>query len=177
MPAVLSKPLARLPLEAIAVLDRQRGKEPDVRSVPVSCLHTVVLLKRLLSPPRLSWSCHAAKKGVQEPELAAQLLRWVDPVPDQRVGRLANLGFDAIAVTNWVLEEEVHALNRHLHVATAQLRRVALNNYIANKHEPAAHRILQQFQDTVKAERPCVRACLRACVINKLIMCVCAFVC
>ena len=153
MPAVLSKMLARLLLEEMAVLDRQLCKKPVAVSVPISMVQPVVPWKCMPWPPRLSWSCYAAKERVQEPELAAQLLRLVDPVPDERVEALATTGFDAITVTHWILVEEVHAFNRHLNDATAQLRRITRNNYVANKHLPTAQRIVQQFQDTVNAER------------------------
>ena len=153
MPAVLSKMLERLPFEEIHASRRHRCNESEVLSVPVSMLHTEVPQKRMTTCPRFSWSCHATKEGIREPELAAQLLRLVDPLPNEVLEEMASTGFDTTTVKHWILQEEVHSFNRYLNDATAQLRRMAPNMYIKDKHQATAEMVLKAFRDQVAAQR------------------------
>ena len=152
MPAVLSKMLERLPFEEFHALRRHRCSEPELLCVPASMLHAEVPQKRMTTCPRLSWSCHAAKEGIREPELAAQLLRLVDPLPNEVLKSLVSEGFDATTCKYWILQEEAHSFDRDLNDATAQLRRITRNMYIKDKHQATAQRVLNAFKDKVTAE-------------------------
>ena len=104
--------------------------------------------------PRLSWSCYAAKRGIEEPELAAQLLRFVNPLPAEAFEALmASKGFDTTTLKHWILEEEVHALKGYLNDATAQLRRIECKRYREDKNMAKVKRVLNAFQDMVLAAR------------------------
>ena len=76
MPAVLSKELARVPLEDFYSSRRQVS---SVVSVPVAMVRTIVPEKRM-TPPGLTWSSYSAKEGIREPELAQGLLDLVNPL-------------------------------------------------------------------------------------------------
>ena len=105
MPAILSKPLARLPLEEMVARGRRRCNASRAISVPISLVRPVVPLRCMEWPPQLDWPSYAAEVGVQDPEMAAYLFSLVDPLAnttcpdhDERIGALAASGFDALTV-------------------------------------------------------------------------------
>ena len=125
MPAVLSKHLARMPLEDFYSARRQVSSASrqvsSVVFVPVATLRTIVPEKRI-TPPALSWSSYSAKEGIEDPELAQGLLQLVNPLSPEALKDLASKGHDRTSLKYWTLEEEVHALKETLNNATSDLR-------------------------------------------------------
>ena len=120
MPAVLSKQLARLPLEDIL---SSRCQWPREMFVPIGALHGLVHQKRL-TLLGMSWSSYSAAEGILEPELAHVLLELVNPLPWEVSNTLASKGCDSTSMTYWILQEEVHAFKRILNQSTAELRSI-----------------------------------------------------
>ena len=113
-------------------------------SVLVSSLRTIVLEKRI-TPPALSWSSYAAKKGIEDPELARGLLQLVNPVSSEALEALASKGHDRSSFAYWILEEEVHALKETLNNATSDLREIYQNAAIGDKWLLRARKRLEAF--------------------------------
>ena len=148
MPAVLSKHLARLPLEDIMSSRCQCRRE---MYVPVGALHGLVLHKRL-TPPGLPWSSYSATEGILEPELAHVLLEFVNPLPWEVSNTLASKGHDRTSMTYWILQEEVHAFKRVLNDSTAELRGICENMSMDKKWLVKARACLEAFKNTVAIE-------------------------
>ena len=130
MPAVLSKHLARMPLEDFYSARRQVSSASrqvsSVVFVPVATLRTIVPEKRI-TPSALSWSSYAAQEGIEDPDLAQGLLQLVKPLSPEVLEKLASKGHDRTSLTYWILEEEVHALKEILNNATSDLRGIYKN--------------------------------------------------
>ena len=148
MPAVLSKELARVPLEDFYSRRRQVA---EVMSVPVCMLQTTVLQKRM-TPPGLSWSSFAAREGVREPQLAQHLLLCVNPLPRDVLEGLASKGHDPSTMIYWILEEEVHAFREVLNNATADLRDIWQNAAMGEKWVRRARKRIKVFLKAIAIE-------------------------
>jgi len=148
MPAVLSKELARFPLEDFPSSRRQA---PEEMYVPTFMLQTMVPEKRM-TPPGLPWPSFAAKEGVREPELAHGFLLCVNPLPRDVSEGLASKDLDPITMMYWTLEEEVHAFKRLLNNATAELRGIYENKARDKKLLVRARRCVEAFEDAVATE-------------------------
>ena len=148
MPAVLSKHLGRIPLEAFYCNRRQFS---SVESVPVDAVRTIVPEKRL-TPPRLAWSSYAAKEGIEDPELAQGLLQLVNPLSSEALEDLASKGHDRTSLTYWILEEEVHALKEALNNATSDLRDICQNAAMGEKLLRRARKRIEVFVKAIAIE-------------------------
>ena len=155
MPAVLSKHLARMPLEDFYSARRQvssaRRQISSVVSVPVAELRTIVPEKRI-TPTALSWSSYAAKEGIENLELAQALLQLVTPLPSEVLENFASKGYDPASMTFWTLEEEVHALKKILNNATSDLREIWQNAAIGEKKWRRARKRLETFLKAIANE-------------------------
>ena len=148
MPAVLSKELARVPLEEFY---SSRRRVSSVVSVPVDMLQGLVSQKRMTFPG-LSWSSFAAKEGVREPELAQELLLCVNPLPRDVLEGLASKGHDPSTMIYWTLEEEVHAFREVLNNATADLRDIWQNAAMGEKWVRRARKRIEVFLKAIAIE-------------------------
>ena len=148
MPAVLSKQLARLPLEDFYAARRQVS---SVVSVPVAALRTVVLEKRI-TPPALAWSSYSTNEGIEDPELAQELLALVNPLTSEALEKLVSEGHDRTSVIYWVLDEAVHALKKVLNNATSDLREIWQNAAIGEKRWRRARKRLETFLKAIANE-------------------------
>ena len=155
MPAVLSKHLARMPLEDFYSARRQvssaRRQVSSVVSVLVATLRTIVPEKRI-TPPALSWSSYAAKEGIEDPELAQGLVQLVNPLSSEALEDLASKGHDRTSLTYWILEEEVHALKEALNNATSDLREIYQNAAIGEKWLRRARKRIEVFVKAIAIE-------------------------
>ena len=155
MPAVLSKHLARMPLEDFYSARRQvssaRRQISSVVSVPVAALRTIVPEKRI-TPTALSWSSYAAKEGIENPELAQALLQLVTPLSSEVLEGLASKGYDPTSLTYWTLEEEVSGLKEALSNATSDLREISQNTPVSEKGLRRARKRIAAFVKAIAIE-------------------------
>ena len=156
MPTVLSKHLARMPLEDFYSARRQvssaRRPISSVVLMPVSALRTIVPEKRI-TPTALSWSSYAAKEGIEDPQTAQGLLQLVAPLSPEALEDFASAGHDPTSMTYWILEEEVHALKEALNNATSSLREISQNAAVGETRSLRARNRIAAFVEAIAIEK------------------------